>query len=121
MRKWATVLLSVFVVLLVVALALPHLVDVNRYHDRIQGEVQKRVGRQVSLGPMHLSLVPLAFRVQGATVADSPRAGSDKPFARTDDLYVRVEVRPLLRGHVELHALTLQRPQIELVRNADGT
>jgi len=120
MRKlWIT--LGIIVALLVVAaIALPYLIDVNRYHGRIRAEVQKRVGRQVTLGPMKLSLVPFAIRVQGATIAEDPSFGEGKVFAQADELYVRAEFWPLLRGDVRLRALELERPQIELVKNAGG-
>jgi uncharacterized protein involved in outer membrane biogenesis len=120
MRRFAIILIAVVTVLFIAALAVPHLLNVNRYHDRIQAEVQKRVGRPVSLGQMQLSLIPLAFRVRGATLADSPRAGAGKTFARADDLYIRIAGRALLRGRVEVHALELEKPHIELVRTADG-
>ncbi|MEY2413932.1 MAG: hypothetical protein QOD84_2538, partial [Acidobacteriaceae bacterium] len=38
--------------------------DVNRYHGLIQSELQQRLGRQVTLGEMHLGIVPPRFRVQ---------------------------------------------------------
>lgn len=120
MRKlWIT--LAVIVALVAGAvLALPYLIDVNRYHDKIQAEVQKRVGRQVSLGTMKLSLLPFAIRVQSATIAEDPSFGEGKVFARAEQLYVRADLLPLLKGDVQLRSLELERPKIELVRNAGG-
>ncbi|MDP9269328.1 MAG: AsmA family protein [Acidobacteriota bacterium] len=120
MRK-AAIIFGILVVLVVAgALALPYLFDVNRYHGRIQAEVQKRLGRAASLGPMRLSLLPFAIQVQGATIAEDSSFGEGKVFARADRLYVRADLIPLLRGDVRLRSLELERPQIELVRNAGG-
>jgi len=120
MRRAAIIVGVVVVLVVATALALPYLFDVNRYHSRIQSEIEKRLGRQTSLGPMRLSLFPFAIRVQGATIAEDPSFGEGKVFARTDELYVRADLFPLLRGDVRLRALELERPQIEVVRNAGG-
>ena len=46
--------------------------DVNSYHDRIQSELEKQLGRKVQLGQMHLGLFPPKFRVQDLSIADDP-------------------------------------------------
>jgi len=120
MRRAAIIVAIVVVLVVAAGLALPYLFDVNRYHDRIQAEIEKRLGRQTSLGAMRLSLFPFAIRVQGATIAEDPSFGEGKVFARTEELYVRADLLPLLRGDVRLRALELERPQIEVVRNAGG-
>jgi uncharacterized protein involved in outer membrane biogenesis len=121
MRKKLGIALGIVVVVVVgIAFALPYLVDVNRYHDRITAEVQKRLGRNVSLGPMRLSIIPLAFQVQGATIAEDPSFGEGKVFAKADQLYVSAKLWPLLHSDVQVSALEMERPQIELVRNAGG-
>lgn len=120
MRKLGIILGIVVVLLVIGVVALPYVIDVNRYHDRIQAEVQKRVGRQVSLGPMRLSIVPFAIRAQGVSIAEDASFGEGKVFAKAEGLYVRAGLFPLLRGDVQLRALELERPQIELVRNAGG-
>src|SRR4051812_48252709 len=120
MRKLGIALGIVVVLLVVAVLALPYVIDVNRYHNRIQAEVSKRLGRQVSLGPMRISLVPFAIRAQGATIAEDPSFGEGKVFAHTDGLYVRADLLPLLHGDVQLRSLELERPKIELIRNAGG-
>ena len=120
MRKSAIALGIIVVLLVAGALALPYLIDANRYHDRIQAEVEKRLGRKVSLGPMRLSLLPFAIRAQGATIAEDPSFGEGRIFAHADGLYVRADLIPLLRGDVQVRALELERPQLELLRNAGG-
>ncbi|HXE89534.1 MAG TPA: AsmA family protein [Terriglobales bacterium] len=104
----------------IAALALPSLVDVNSYRSTIQAQLEQRLGRQVTLGPMHLRVIPLAFRASGVAIADDPAFGAGKVFAQADEVYVRVRVWPLLRGQVEIDALDLARPKVELIRAADG-
>ena len=120
MRKFG-ITLAIIVVLIVVALLVaPHFLDVNKYHDRVQAELQQRLGRQVTLGQMQLSLLPLRFRVQNAAIGEDPRFQTGKPFAQAEVLSVSAKLWPLLHGDVEIDSVTLEKPKIELVRNAQG-
>src|SRR6476659_4711304 len=80
MRSRLTVGLGIFLILLIiVALAAPAFIDVNRYRPQIETKLRDELGRDVSLGPMKLSLIPLAFRVEDAVIADDPQFGTDRP------------------------------------------
>src|SRR5262249_31386767 len=120
MRKLGIAILIVVVLLVAAALIVPHLIDINQYHGKIQAEVQKRLGRQVSLGNMHLSLFPPSFQVENATIAEDPRFNSSRPFANAEKLAISVKFWPLLRKEVEVKSLELDRPHIELIRDALG-
>src|SRR5258708_4716054 len=120
MRKLGIAFLVLGVLLLGVALIGPHVIDINQYHDRIQAQLQKRLGRSVSLGEMKLSLLPPSFAVQNAIIGEDGTFNTGRPFAATENLSVSVKFWPLLRKEVEIKSLSLERPQIELVRNAQG-
>src|SRR5689334_16789569 len=120
MRKLGIIVLVVVVLLVAAALIIPHLIDVNHYHNQIQAQLEKRLGRQVSLGNMSLSLFPPSFVVENATIAEDPQFGSSRPFAAIDKLSVSVKFWPLLRKDLEVNSLELQRPHVELVRDAKG-
>ena len=120
MRKlWITI--AVIVVLLVAAaLIVPHLIDVNQYHAQIQAQLEKRLGRQVSLGNMGLSMFPPSFQVENATISEDSQFATGRPFATADKLAISVKFWPLLRKELDVKSLELVRPHIELVRNAQG-
>ncbi len=120
MRKlWITV--AIIVVLLVAAaLIVPHLIDINQYHAQIRAQLEKRLGRRVSLGTMGLSMFPPSFEVANATIAEDPRFASGRPFATADKLAVSVKFWPLLRKELDVKSLELVHPHIELVRNPQG-
>ncbi|HTK94818.1 MAG TPA: AsmA family protein, partial [Terriglobales bacterium] len=120
MPKLWIILGIILIVAVAAVFALPYLIDVNRYHDRIEAELQRRTGRTVSLGPMRLSIVPFAIRAQSATIGEDASFGQGKVFAHADEVYVRADLLPLLSGNVQLRSLEMVRPQIELVRNAGG-
>src|SRR5262245_38917919 len=111
----ATVLL-----VLAVALILPHFLDINKYHDQIQAQLEKRLGRRVSLSNMDLSFLPPSFRVENTVIAEDSHFNTRTPFATAEKLTITVRFWPLLRKEVEIKCLELDRPHIELIRNAQG-
>lgn len=120
MRK---LLISVLValVLIVAALAIvPQFLDVNRYHDQIQAELSKRLGRQVSIGHLSLSLLPPSFKVENGVIFEDPAFNTGRPFAQARDLSIRVQLLPLLSKQLRIDSVTLDQPQIELVSNSAG-
>ena len=120
MRKLGIALLVIVVIVVVAALLLPHLIDINKYHSQIQTQLEKKLGRQVSLGEMRLSLFPLSFKVSKPVIAEDSRFDTGRPFATAEELAVSVKFWPLLRKEIDVKSLTLDRPHIELVRNAQG-
>ena len=118
-RRAALIGVSVFVLLGVAVLALLRL-DVNRYRGQVQAALAGRLHRQVSIGPMHVSVRPLGIRVDDSVIGEDPTFQTGRPFARADELYVSVSLLALLRGRIELQSLELRQPSIELARNAAG-
>src|SRR5579859_6198381 len=120
MRKLGIAIAVIVVLLIAAVLIVPHLIDVNQYHGQIQSQLEKRLGRQVTLGNMGLRLFPPAFDVENTTIAEDPQFATNRPFATADKLAVSVKFWPLLRKQLEVNSLELVHPHIELVRNAQG-
>jgi uncharacterized protein involved in outer membrane biogenesis len=69
---------------------------------------------------MHLSLIPLAFRVDNVAIGEDPRFHSDRPFAQAQELDVAVKLWPLLHRDVQISSLDLMKPSIEMIRDQAG-
>jgi len=121
MKKTLIVVGIVLVVVLAIVAILPGMLDVNHYHDRIQAELQKQLGRQVQLGQMNLKLLPPTFKVQNAVIGEDPKYNSGKPFALAQELDVEVKLMPLLHKEVQVTSLHMVHPQLELIRGVDGS
>src|SRR5581483_7786572 len=120
MRK---LIIAVGVIILVIVVAAGIFVatfDVNKYRGMIQSELQKQLGRQVTLGDMHLGLFPPSLKVKDLAIADDPRFNTAKPFVEANELDVSVKLLPLLHKAVEINSLSLQRPSVELIKNQQG-
>src|SRR6185437_9136772 len=92
----------------------------QQYRPQIQSELQQKLGRKVTLGNLHLRLLTPRVRVDNVTVSEDPRFSSGRPFAQTQELDVSIALLPLITGNVQVKSLTLQQPDIELVRNPQG-
>lgn len=115
--KIAAVVVGLIVVLLI---ATPFFLDVNTFRPKLESELSTALGRQVNVGNLSLSLLSGSVSAEQITIADDP-AFSRNPFVQASSLKVGVEVMPLLMSK-ELHVteLTLNQPEVVLVRSADG-
>jgi AsmA protein len=112
---------GIFIVVVVAAvLIFVTAFDVNKYHGTIQAELEKRLGRPVTLGDMHLGVFPPRFRVQDPSIAEDPHFGDGAAFVKAQQLDVSVKLLPLLHKEVEVDSVTLQRPTVNLIKNQSG-
>jgi AsmA protein len=119
-RKIAIVLVSLIVVLIAAVLIFVATFDANKYRGTIQSELQKRLGRPMKLGDIHLGIFPPRFRVQDLAIADDSHFSPDAPFVKAQELDVSVKLLPLIHRQVEINSLSLQRPTVNLIKNQAG-
>ncbi len=120
MRKIA-IAVAIVVVLIVVAVGVfVATFNPNDYRATVQTKLEQQLDRKVGLGNMDLGLFPLRFRVTNLSISDDPKFNSKLPFVQTQELSVSVKLIPLLSKSVEVDALTLERPVVELIKNAQG-
>ena len=119
MRKIAIVIGIVVVVIVVAVGILVATFNPNDYRGTVQTKLEQQLDRKVTLGNMDLGLIPLRFRVYNLSVADDPKF-SDRAFVQTQELSVSVKLLPLLSKSVQIDSLSLDRPRVELIKNAQG-
>jgi AsmA protein len=120
MRKIAIVVGIILVVIVVVVGVFVATFNPNAYRGTIQAKLEQQLNRKVSLGTMDLGLFPLRFRVANLTIADDPSFGNSRSFVQAQELSVSVKLLPLLSKSVQVDSLTLKRPGVELIKNAQG-
>ncbi len=110
----------VIAVLLLIVIALPFLINVNSFRPKLESELTEALGREVKVGNLSLSILSGSVSAEDLSIADDP-AFSKNPFIRAKSLKVGVEVMPLIFSKT-LHVtdITLDRPQIALLRDAAG-
>lgn len=113
-------LLTVVVLVVGIILALPFLIDLNKYQDQYKPLIEGALNRKVQLQDIRLTIWPrIGGRVAGFAVLDDPAFGSS-PFASLTSLDVGVKLLPLLSGKVEVEAITLRNPVITVIKNKNG-
>jgi AsmA protein len=119
MKRKLLIALGIFVALvLILAVALPLLVNADRYRPEVESQASAALGREVKIGKLSLSLFSGGVSASDISVADDP-AFSSKPFLQAKSLDVGVELMPLIFSKaLHVTSLTLQEPEIHLVRNA---
>src|SRR5258708_23942101 len=117
---WAKILLGLLVVLLLVALAVPYFLNVDRYRDTIADAIAKQTGRKVTVGAIHARIFPGV----GVTVAEL-RIGNPPSFPTgdlvgADEIRVNVALAPLLHGIIHVNSVDLVRPKLTILTNNSG-
>ena len=113
-------LLIVVVLVVGVILALPFLIDLNKYQNQYKPLIEDALNRKVQLQDIRLTIWPrIGARVDGFAVLDDPAFGSS-PFTSLTSLDVGVKLMPLLSGKVEVEEITLRNPVITVIKNKNG-
>jgi uncharacterized protein involved in outer membrane biogenesis len=117
---WAKILLGLFVVFLLVALAVPYFLNVDRYRDTIADAIAKQTGRKVTLGAIHARLFPGA----GVTVSElhigNPAGFPAGDLVSADEIRVNVALAPLLHGVIHVNSVDLVHPKLVVLTNSSG-
>jgi AsmA protein len=105
---------------LVLALILPFIVDLNSYQAQYRPVIEETLNRKVILKDIRLTIIPrIGVRIAGFTVMDDPAFG-EQPFASLSSLDIGVKLGPLLHKRVEVEEITLRDPIITVIKNSQG-
>lgn len=107
--------------LVIIALALPFLIPVNSYRDRIAEEASRTLHRDVILaGDLSLQVLPsLQITAREVSLANAEGFG-DAPMAEMSEMRVGVRLIPLLSSDVQITEFVLVDPVIRLQQNRRG-
>ena len=120
MKRFLKILGLVIVVLVIIAIAIPFFIDANTFRPKLESELTGALGRQVKVGNITLSLLSGSVTADNISIADDP-AFSKNPFVQAKSLKVGVEMMPLILSRtLNVTHLTLEQPQISLVKAANG-
>src|SRR3954468_1284761 len=120
MKKLWIILGSIVALIVIVILAIPFLVNAEKFRPMVESKAKDALGRQVTIGKMEVSLFKGGVVLNDVTVADDP-AFSKNPFVTAKSLTVGVEMMPLItKQDVRVTSVVLDEPQINLVHNNAG-
>jgi AsmA protein len=119
--RWILIATAVVVALLLAMIALPFLIDVNKFRPMLESRASQVVGRPVKLGNMSLSILSGKLVTSDVEVADDP-AFSKSAFLTAKSVEIGVEIVPLiLSKHLNVTEVLINQPQITVLQSPDGT
>jgi AsmA protein len=117
---WAKVLLGLLIVLILVAMAVPYFLNVDRYRDTITAAIEKQTGRKVTVGAIRARIFPGV----GVTVAQlhisNPAGFPAGDLVGADEIRVNVALAPLLHGIIHVNSVDLVRPKLTILTDSAG-
>lgn len=118
--RWAKWLLILVAVIIVVGLALPYVLDVDRYKPQILAAIEKETGRKASIEKIRAKFIPsVGFTIE-KFVLGSPAGFGDHALLSVDQIQGSMAWGPLLRGQLQLSGIELVRPKIQLIEDENG-
>ena len=106
--------------LIVIVLIIPLFIDANSFRPELESKLSAALGRPVKVGNLSLSIFSGAVGADDISIADDT-AFSNTAFVQAKSLKVGVELLPLIFSKaLNVTDLTLNQPQINLVRSQNG-
>ncbi len=113
----AGALLALLILLLI---ALPFLVNADRFKPALEAELTRALGRQVTVADLKLSLLSGAVTARDLSIDDDP-AYEHSPFLKAKELSVGVDLLPLIFSHrLSARSIAIDQPEIVLLQSAAG-
>lgn len=109
------------VLLLAAALAVPFFISGNVYRAQVTALIENATGREFRIdGPIKFELVPdLALSAADVSLANA-KGGVAPAMAKLKSLEIRLRLRPLLSGRIEITGFVLDQPEIALEVDKKG-
>jgi AsmA-like C-terminal region/AsmA family len=113
-------LIIVAVGVLIAAILVPHLVDVDRYRPELAAGIERGTGRSVEIGRLSLSVLPVvAVRADNVAIGNPPGFPQGH-ILEIGHVYADLDARALLSRQIVVRSLEFERPVVKLLSTADG-
>jgi AsmA protein len=120
MKRFLIVASVALAVLLLIALALPFLINVDSFRPSIEQKISAATGRTVHIGKIQASLFSGGAEASEISISDDPAFG-DAPFVKAASLQIGLEWMPLIFSRqLKVTGLTARNPEILLLKNSAG-
>ena len=118
--RWGKILLVVVAVFVVIGLALPYVLDVDRYKPEILAAIEKETGRKASIGKIRARFIPtVGFTIEDV-VLGSPASFGDNPLLSVKYIRGSLAWGPLLSRKFQLSGIELVGAKVQLIEDENG-
>lgn len=110
----------VIAVILLAGIALPFLIDANRFRPIMESGLSAALGREVKVGNLRMTILFGGVTADDLSIADDP-AFSRTPFLRAKSLQAGVDLAALIFSRrVAVTSVAIDQPQIWLLQSTAG-
>ncbi|MBV9670396.1 MAG: AsmA family protein [Acidobacteriales bacterium] len=96
-------------------------IHMDRQRLRLAQTLSAELGRQVTVGEVHLRLLPKpGFNIDGPFIVSDDPSFSPEPLLRADSVRADLRLASLWQGRIEIASISLEAPNINLVRSESG-
>ncbi|MEP6961922.1 MAG: AsmA family protein, partial [Acidobacteriota bacterium] len=115
--KWTA---AVVALLLAVLLALPFLIDADRFRPLLQQQLSQALGRQVTIGHLSLSLLSGGVSAADLAISEDPAFGT-APFLEAKSLNAGVSLKDLIFSRqLNVQNATVDGAHVSLLQKENG-
>src|SRR3984893_2278238 len=119
-RKWWRLGISIAALLIAAQIGASFAARAHSLHGYLIAQLERAFGRTVEVRHFNILLLPApVLDAEQVTIGEDPSFGNEY-FLRAEHLTAGLRWTGLLLGHFEFGTLSLSRPSLILVRNADG-
>ncbi|MFZ0640400.1 MAG: AsmA family protein [Candidatus Acidiferrales bacterium] len=112
-----TIVVGVILLVLIIA---PFFINADQFRPQIEATLSQKLGRNVQLGHISVSLFSGSLTADQISIADDPTYSS-QPFLTAKSFSVGIDVMPLIFSRdLRVHSLNFNDPQVQLLRTAAG-
>src|SRR3974390_182235 len=119
-RKYSVIVVLAIFALIALQAGVSVVVRTHRMREYLTARLEAAFGRPVEVGYFSFTIFPFPeLSLDGVTIGEDPAFGHEY-FLRAERMTASLGWGGLLRGHFEFGTMSLTRPSLILVRNAEG-
>ena len=119
-RRTLLIVGAIIGVLVLLVLALPFFINIERFRPQIEAQLKNSLGRDVNIGRLNLSILRGGVLAEKVIIGDDPSFSKD-PFIVAKSLQIGVDWWPLISSRaIHINSILLNEPQVQLLRSPSG-
>lgn len=111
---------AILAALLLLGIALPFLIDANRFRPALESRLSQALGREAKVGNLKLTLLSGGVTADDLSISDDP-SFSHTPFVQAKSFHASIDLAALIFSRkLTVTGLTVDQPQIWLLQAPSG-
>jgi len=120
MKRLLKIVAGLLALAVIALLALPFLIDANRFRPLLEQQLSQALGRRVTIGNLSLALLEGGVSATDLSISEDPAFGK-QPFLSAKTLRVGVDMRALIFSRaLHVQAVTIEGADVALIQATEG-